>query len=157
MERGRVARTRVWRKRPTSGVTCRSRSARGVPCSRSRASRRSSSSRTARARASIIGLAVGLGRGPARAPSVSIGGDGGNRTHDRGFADPCLNHLATSPLRYWCRGGDLNPYALSGTAPSRRRVYLFHHLGDPLYITDFRPLCNRHRGGLPLTSELAQN
>ena len=25
------------------------------------------------------------------------GGDGGNRTHDRGFADPCLNHLATSP------------------------------------------------------------
>ena len=32
-------------------------------------------------------------------------------------------------LRRWCRGGDLNPYALSGTAPSRRRVYQFHHLG----------------------------
>jgi hypothetical protein len=24
----------------------------------------------------------------------------------------------------------LNPYALTGTAPSRRRVYLFHHLGS---------------------------
>ena len=24
----------------------------------------------------------------------------------------------------------MNPYALSGTAPSRRRVYLFHHLGS---------------------------
>ena len=71
-----------------------------------------------------------------------VGGDGGNRTHDQGFADPCLNHLATSPCCCWCRGGDLNPYALSGTAPSRRRVYLFHHLGDPLYITVFGTLCN---------------
>ena len=36
----------------------------------------------------------------------------------------------------------MNPYALSGTAPSRRRVYLFHHLGDPLYITVFEVVCN---------------
>jgi hypothetical protein len=36
----------------------------------------------------------------------------------------------------WCRGGDLNPYALTGTAPSRRRVYLFHHLGSTNYLSD---------------------
>ena len=63
------------------------------------------------------------------------GGDGGIRTPDQGFADPCLNHLATSP-HAWCRGGDLNPYALTGTAPSRRRVYLFHHLGSIDYLSD---------------------
>ncbi len=63
------------------------------------------------------------------------GGDGGIRTPDQGFADPCLNHLATSP-HAWCRGGDLNPYALTGTAPSRRRVYLFHHLGSTDYLSD---------------------
>jgi hypothetical protein len=28
-----------------------------------------------------------------------------------------------------CRGGDSNPYALASTAPSKQRVYLFHHLG----------------------------
>ncbi len=39
----------------------------------------------------------------------------------------------------------MNPYALSGTAPSRRRVYLFHHLGDPLHITGFGRLCNKRR------------
>ena len=38
MDGGGVGRPSVWRKRPPSGVTCRSRSARGVPCSRSRAS-----------------------------------------------------------------------------------------------------------------------
>ena len=38
----------------------------------------------------------------------------------------------------------MNPYALSGTAPSRRRVYLFHHLGDPLHITGFGPLCKTY-------------
>ncbi len=36
----------------------------------------------------------------------------------------------------------MNPYALSGTAPSRRRVYQFHHLGDPLYITELAGVCN---------------
>lgn len=30
----------------------------------------------------------------------------------------------------------MNPYALSDTAPSRRRVYLFHHLGSTNYLTD---------------------
>src|SRR2546426_3864427 len=39
-------------------------------------------------------------------------------------------------LHAWCRGGDLNPYALTGTAPSRRRVYLFHHLGSTDYLSD---------------------
>jgi hypothetical protein len=29
----------------------------------------------------------------------------------------------------------LNPYALTGTAPSRRRVYLFHHLGSTNYVS----------------------
>jgi hypothetical protein len=51
--------------------------------------------------------------------SSRLGGDDRIRTGDRGFADPCLNHLATSPQnrpirpcsRSWCRGGDLNPYA----------------------------------------------
>ncbi len=45
--------------------------------------------------------------------------------------------LTTWPRRLttaWCRGGDLNPYALTGTAPSRRRVYRFHHLGESLTI-----------------------
>jgi hypothetical protein len=28
-----------------------------------------------------------------------VGGDGRNRTDDRGFADPRLNHLATSPQK----------------------------------------------------------
>ena len=52
--------------------------------------------------------------------------------------EPMMGVLQTPalPLGYvaawsWCRGGDLNPYALTGTAPSRRRVYLFHHLGSP--------------------------
>ncbi len=51
-----------------------------------------------------------------------------------------LVHLATSPqspnvpstgyLRPgWCRGRDLNPHRLTPTAPSRPRVYQFHHLG----------------------------
>ena len=30
----------------------------------------------------------------------------------------------------------MNPYALTGTAPSRRRVYLFHHLGSTDYLSD---------------------
>ena len=30
------------------------------------------------------------------------GGDGRNRTADRDFADPCLDHLATSPAGYEC-------------------------------------------------------
>ncbi len=32
----------------------------------------------------------------------------------------------------------MNPYALTGTAPSRRRVYLFHHLGSTTYLKRFR-------------------
>ena len=56
---------------------------------------------------------------------------GGIEPPNRGFADPRLNHLATSPLRLapWCRGRDLNPHELTFTAPSRLRVYQFHHLG----------------------------
>src|SRR4030066_319046 len=46
-----------------------------------------------------------------------------------------LSHFRSCP--FWCRGGDLNPYALTGTAPSRRRVYLFHHLGSMDYVTDY--------------------
>jgi hypothetical protein len=59
--------------------------------------------------------------------------------------EPMMGVLQTPalPLGYvaagsWCRGGDLNPYALTGTAPSRRRVYLFHHLGSAQYLTDYR-------------------
>ena len=56
-----------------------------------------------------------------------------------------LSHFRFCPS--WCRGGDLNPYALSGTAPSRRRVYLFHHLGSPRSILHILPLLTR--SGLP--------
>ena len=59
--------------------------------------------------------------------------------------EPMMGVLQTPalPLGYvadwsWCRGGDLNPYALTGTAPSRRRVYLFHHLGSAQYLTESR-------------------
>ena len=37
----------------------------------------------------------------------------------------------------------MNPYALSGTAPSRRRVYLFHHLGSPRSILHVLPVLTR--------------
>ncbi len=57
---------------------------------------------------------------------------GGLEPPNRGFANLRLNHLATSP-RFarpnWCRGWDLNPHELTPTAPSRPRVYQFHHLG----------------------------
>ena len=63
---------------------------------------------------------------------------GGFEPPNRGFADLRLNRLATSPclslfirpgFGYWCRGRDLNPHRLTPTAPSRPRVYQFHHLG----------------------------
>ena len=38
---------------------------------------------------------------------------------------------------FWCRGGDLNSYGFAPTAPSRPRVYQFHHLGTVLYILGF--------------------
>ena len=68
---------------------------------------------------------------------------------NRGFAVPPLKpleyvalfyqerKLTTTKIKiparyfYWCRGGDLNSYELSPTAPSRQRVYRFHHLGPP--------------------------
>ena len=66
----------------------------------------------------------------SRAIKKCSGGDGRIRTADRGFADPRLNHLATSPdTGLWCRGGDSNSYSLAATAPSTLRVYQFHHLG----------------------------
>ncbi len=54
-----------------------------------------------------------------------------------------LSHFRPCPS--WCRGGDLNPYALSGTAPSRRRVYLFHHLGSSRFILHVLPRLTRPR------------
>ncbi len=69
---------------------------------------------------------------------------GGFEPPNRGFADLRLNHLATSPYlclpltavrlvpaSVWCRGWDLNPHRHSPPAPSRPRVYQFHHLGLP--------------------------
>ena len=59
---------------------------------------------------------------------------GGLEPPNRAFAELRLNHLATSPCLYctifWCRGGDLNSYGFAPTAPSRPRVYQFHHLGS---------------------------
>ena len=67
-------------------------------------------------------------------PSIA-GGDGRIRTAEIGVLQtPALDHLATSPSYFWCRGGDLNSYALTGTAPSRQRVYRFHHLGTGLSL-----------------------
>ena len=36
-------------------------------------------------------------KGPHPGETLSMRGDGGNRTHGTGFADLRLNHLATSP------------------------------------------------------------
>ena len=44
---------------------------------------------------------------------------------------------------YWCRGGDLNSYKLSLTAPSRQRVCLFHHLGPYPEAYPFLPCSAR--------------
>ena len=71
---------------------------------------------------------------------VEMEATGGFEPPNRGFAD-----LRLSPLGYvasvalctldrylrpgWCRGRDLNPHRLTPTAPSRPRVYQFHHLG----------------------------
>ena len=41
---------------------------------------------------------------------------------------PALTSWPRRPL--WCRGGELNPYELALTAPSRQRVCRFHHLGS---------------------------
>ncbi len=45
-----------------------------------------------------------------------------------------------SPCFFWCRRGDSNPYTLSSTAPSRQRVYQFHHFG-----TKFMARCYPYR------------
>ena len=37
-----------------------------------------------------------------------------------------------SLILLWCRSGDSNPDACEGTAPSRQRVYQFHHFGSGL-------------------------
>ena len=58
-----------------------------------------------------------------------VGGDGRIRTADGGFADLCLNHLATSPCLVLVPRAGLEPTQAMPTAPSRQRVYQFHHLG----------------------------
>ena len=47
---------------------------------------------------------------------------------------PCVGRSVCAPKGpgcgpWWCRGRDLNSYGIAPTAPSRQRVYLFHHLG----------------------------
>ncbi len=54
----------------------------------------------------------------------------------------------------WCRGRDLNPHELTPTAPSRPRVYLFHHLGlltCGKYTTTSRDTTDRVRFSLGLS------
>ena len=72
----------------------------------------------------------------AEGVGVRLEATGGFEPPNRGFAD-----LRLSPLGYvassrwvsvrpvWCRGWDLNPHRRMPTAPSRPRVYQFHHLG----------------------------
>ena len=63
---------------------------------------------------------------------LTLEATGGFEPPNRGFADPRLRPLGyVAIFDFWCRGGDLNSYAFSGTAPSRQRVYRFHHLGPP--------------------------
>ena len=67
---------------------------------------------------------------------------------NRGFADPRLRPLGyVAPNYLWCRGGDLNSYELALTAPSRPRVYQFHHLGVDGY-------CHNGRSGRIRTRDL---
>jgi hypothetical protein len=47
----------------------------------------------------------------------------------------------------WCRGGDSNSYGFNPTAPSRQRVYQFHHLGS-IHKQGLRPGTNPHRTSL---------
>ncbi len=67
---------------------------------------------------------------------ISLEATGGFEPPIRVLQTPALTTWLRRPAT-WCRGGDLNPYALTGTAPSRRRVYLFHHLGSTTYLSDF--------------------
>ena len=89
----------------------------------------------------------GTGEAGGRERRLATGGGfrdleatGGFEPPNRGFADLRLSPLgyvaSTCALsrcaelsRAWCRGRDLNPHGLSPTAPSRPRVYQFHHLG----------------------------
>src|ERR1044071_4372461 len=64
---------------------------------------------------------------------VELGGDGENRTHDRGFADPCLTTWRRRPKKNGAEEGTRTPTP-EGTAPSRPRVYQFHHLGIGLSL-----------------------
>ena len=71
---------------------------------------------------------------PLLPPMSVLEATGGLEPPNKAFAELRLNHLATSPSltilsHLWCRGGDLNSYELTPTAPSRQRVYRFHHLG----------------------------
>src|SRR5438477_3539914 len=59
--------------------------------------------------------------------------------------------------RNWCRGGDSNSYALASTAPSKQRVYLFHHLGrraeGRFYTRGHRPPTGRGEGATSAETE----
>ncbi len=86
-----------------------------------------------------LGRVEGHVQGAEAAPNAAcsalgwLEATGGFEPPNRAFAELRLNHLATSPRtilpRLWCRGGDLNSYGFAPTAPSRPRVYQFHHLG----------------------------
>ncbi len=46
--------------------------------------------------------------------------------------EPARGCTRESPGIGWCRRRELNPHELSLTAPSRQRVYQFHHFGVDL-------------------------
>ncbi len=68
-----------------------------------------------------------------------IGGDGRIRTGDRGFADPCLNHLATSPKK--SGRGDSNPRP----SPWQGDVLPLNYtrVSHPIFLRWTRPDSNR--------------
>ena len=65
-------------------------------------------------------------------------GDGGIRTRDGGFADPCLNHLATSPntgqLRFKARCDLLLSYFTMPSGDVKSRLGVFDLGGEFLEV-----------------------
>ena len=79
--------------------------------------------------------AIGKGMGEGEVEAT-----GGIEPPNKGFADPRLNHLATSPRCAGAQGGT-RTHTGCPTAPSRPRVYQFHHLGQ----TKTKPNLSRRR------------
>ena len=54
-----------------------------------------------------------------------------------GFFGMFWNTLEYFGIQGWCWRGDSNPHERKPTAPSRQRVYQFHHFSKPNWICNF--------------------